>query len=80
MYAGDAVKLDTGSWPPQRDEQGLEFWVNGSPRRLVSLGLTGCEPGTLPVWTASVDGHLGCGGTLDAALILAARAAEIAKG
>jgi hypothetical protein len=60
-------------------ECGLEFWVNGTRRRLLSIGVDGTAPGTLPVWTAAVDGCLGCGGTLDAALVLAARAAEMTK-
>lgn len=56
---------------------GLPFWVNGRERRLRCLVVSGTEPGTLPVWMADVDGHRGCGGTLDAALVLAARAAEM---
>lgn len=61
-------------WAPLQRE-GITLWVDGHERRL-TLGVTGVAPGTLPVWTATVDGCLGCGGTLDAAVVLAARAAE----
>lgn len=60
-------------------EPGIPLWVEGTQRRLRSLSVNGVEPGTLPVWTADVDGSKGCGGTLDAALVLAARAAEMAS-
>lgn len=62
-------------WAPLVPE-GLTLWVDGVQRRLTALGVTGVAPGTLPVWTATVDGCLGCGGTLDAAIVLASRAAE----
>lgn len=55
---------------------GIPLWVEGVERKLLSLIVKGVAPGTLPIWTANVDGHLGCGGTMDAAVVLAARAAD----
>lgn len=62
-------------WAPLLAASGLPFWCDGKERRLRSLSVTGTSPGTLPIWIADVDGCMGCGGTLDAALVLAARAA-----
>lgn len=55
-------------------EQGLLLLVNGKPTRIRALAITD-GPGKLPVWLADVDGHQGAAGTLDSALLLAARAA-----
>jgi hypothetical protein len=52
------------------------LFVNGRSRIIRGLALRD-GPGHLPVWEADVDGANGCAGTLDAALILAARAAEM---
>jgi len=59
-------------------QPGIPLWVEGTQRRLLALTVHGVAPGTLPVWTANVDGSLGCGGTMDAAVVLAARAADSA--
>lgn len=56
---------------------GLALVVNGTPRQLRGISLHCTSDATLPVWTADVDGSLGCGGTLEAAILLAARAADL---
>jgi hypothetical protein len=54
----------------------MMLFVNGRTRTIRGLSLRD-GPGKLPVWEADVDGANGCAGTLDAAIILAARAAEM---
>lgn len=60
-------------------EAGLLLRVNGVPRRLRAVDLRD-GPGELAVWTADVDGALGCGGTWDAAVLAAARNAALDNG
>ena len=52
------------------------FIVNGTPRRWRGLSVHIEENPRLPVWTADVDGCLGCAGTLEEAVLMAARAAD----
>jgi hypothetical protein len=60
-------------------ELGLLFTVNGMPRRWRAFSVHQTSGAMLPVWTADVDGSLGCGATLEGALLFAARAAEEGK-
>lgn len=57
-------------------EPGLLLTVNGTPRRWRALSVHQTDAAQLPVFTADVDGSLGCAGTLEAAVLMAARAAE----
>lgn len=58
-------------------EPGLLLIVNGHPRRLRALSLHDQGPDGLPVWTAEVDHSLGCAGTLEGAVLMGARAADL---
>ncbi len=59
------------------DQQpGLALRVNGIARTLRVLSVLQTSEAVLPVWTADVDGALGCSGTLEGAILFAARAAE----
>lgn len=58
--------------------QGFLLVVNGRPLPLRGVSLE-LQSGKLPVWLVDVDGRQGRAGTWDAALVLAARAAEAAK-
>lgn len=57
-------------------EPGLLLTINGTPRRLRALSVHATGEAVLPVWTADVDGSLGCAGTLESAVLMAARAAD----
>lgn len=58
------------------NETGLPFTLNGTPRRWRALSVHQTKGAMLPVWTCDVDGALGCGATLEGALLFAARAAD----
>jgi hypothetical protein len=59
-------------------EPGLVVVVNGRPHRLWGIALTETS-GHLPVWLVDVDGAKGSAGTLESALLMAARAADAKK-
>jgi hypothetical protein len=54
------------------NEPGLALWVNGTPCQLRALRLTD-GPDVMPLWEADVDGALGLAGSLETALLEAAR-------
>ena len=57
-------------------DSGLLLLVNGTPRRLRAMSLHIEAAARLPVWTADVDGSLGCAGGMEEAVLMAARAAD----
>lgn len=59
-------------------EPGILIMVNGRAKRLSMLGVSQTALHTLPVWTVEIDTSLGCAGSLEDAILMAARASEVA--
>lgn len=59
-------------------EPGIVLIVNGEPRRWRGLALE-FQPGRLPAYTVDIDGHVATRGTLEGALLSAARVAEASE-